>query len=139
MKRAFLIRTPGDEKQTLGAIVTSDGPGVFVARSLELPWKDNANDISCIPEGTYVCKWTHSPALGKETYEITGVPGRTGIRIHSANYFRQLKGCTAIGDAHKDIDIDGQLDVIHSGATVESFNKIMNQEDFELVVMRMAA
>ena len=134
MKKAYLIRTPGDEKQTLGALVARNGKEVFVARSLELGDHDNAPNISCIPAGNYRCKWTYSPTLKTFTYEILDVPNRTGIRIHSVNFFRQLLGCVGLGNAHKDIDIDGQLDITHSGDTVKQFNAIMNMEEFELVI-----
>jgi hypothetical protein len=34
-----------------------------------------------------------------------------------------LRGCICVGDAHKDINADGQLDVIHSGDTITAFEK----------------
>jgi hypothetical protein len=143
MKRVYLIRSVSDDRQTLGALVTQDGKSVFTCRTLELPWKNNQHNISCIPAGTYKCSWTRSPLFslkaGKDvyTFEVLGVPARGGIRIHSANYFHDLLGCIALGDAHKDIDIDGQLDVIHSGDTIAAFNKLMNQETFELVILNL--
>lgn len=144
MRTAYLLRTTSDAKQTLGALVAADGFAVFVCRTLELPWLDNASDISCIPEGTYVCKWTRSNRLSTAaghdvfTYEVMDVPGRAGIRIHSANYFTQLKGCAALGDAHKDLNADAELDVIHSGTTVASFAALMNYEDFRLTIVSLS-
>jgi len=72
-------------------------------------FKNNQEEISCILDGTYICKWTYSPKLSIEhgkpfyTYEVMTVLNRSGIRFHSANYFFQLLGCIALGDAHKDI------------------------------------
>ena len=140
MKIAFLNRISPDEKQTLGIMSTNIGSELWVSKSLELGWHDNKNDISCIPIGSYLCRWTRSTRLSNLaghdifTYEVVGVPNRAGIRIHSANYFFQLKGCIALGSSTKDINSDGQLDVIHSGATVKRFNEIMNREDFTLIV-----
>jgi hypothetical protein len=141
LKPVWLIRQLRDDKQTLGIWTTVNGKEIFVCRTLELSWKDNQNDISCIPTGEYVCRWTLSPRLsqlkGKDvyTYEILDVPNRTGVRIHSANYFYQLKGCVALGDAHKDLNADNELDIIHSGNTVDAFNKIMDKKDFKLMVI----
>ena len=140
MKEVYLLRIKSDGKQTLGALIAQNLDEVFVAKTLELAWSNNQNNVSCIPVGTYICKWTRSNRLSKEankdvfTYEIIGVPSRAGIRIHSANYFSQLLGCIALGDTHKDINLDGHADVVHSGDTVAKFNQIMNGEDFKLYV-----
>jgi len=134
MKQVKLIRAQGDEVQTLGVLVTRRDNELWTCKTLELPWKNNAPNISCIPTGTYLCRWTLSCRLRKWTYEVMGVPKRAGIRIHPANLFHQLHGCIALGDAHKDINADGHLDLIHSGLTVEAFNNLMGCEDFELVI-----
>lgn len=167
MKIAYLLRAKSDGKQTLGAWVCQFLEEVFTAKTLELGWSNNQNNISCIPVNDekipyYLCKWTRSNRLSKEslerwlkanpqakpedcpeevanvyTYEVFGVPGRAGIRIHSANFFFQLLGCIAMGNTHKDINMDGKLDVIHSGDTVKRFNQLMNKEDFKLVVKNL--
>jgi len=140
MKDVYLIRRISDLKQTLGVLVTTQGVELFVCKTLELAWNNNQNNISCIPEGTYVCIWTRSNRLSTlantdvYTYEITNVLNRSGIRIHSANYFNQLLGCIALGDAHKDINDDGVLDTIHSGNTVNAFNTLLNKQKFNLII-----
>ena len=139
MKTVKINRFPSDKKQTLGNLMILDLE--FTCKTLELTWKDNLNSVSCIPVGSYLCRWTRSNRLSKEaghsvfTYEVIDVPGRSGIRIHSANFFFQLLGCIALGDAHKDINIDQQLDVVHSGKTVKKFNELMNKEDFLLEIV----
>lgn len=157
MKIVHLQHHSENEKQTLGVLTVDLGGELFVAKTLELGWHDNKSNISRIPAGRYLTRWTRSTRLSNEslnrwllknpgkltmdapdeiknvyTYEVTGVPGRAGIRIHSANYFHQLRGCIALGSALKDINADGQLDVVHSGNTVDNFNKAMNHEDFWL-------
>jgi len=140
MKQAYLLRAKSDGKQVLGAFVAQNLDEVFVAKSLELAWKNNAANASCIPTGEYICKWTRSNRLSAIektdvfTYEVFSVPNRGGIRIHSANFFTQISGCIALGSSHKDINMDRQLDVIHSGVTVNKFNELMNKEDFKLIV-----
>lgn len=140
MKKVNIFRIKQDDIQTLGVLTAVDDKEIFVCRTLELPWKKNMMGISCIPEGDYICTWSYSEyisdlkGIDTYTYEVLSVIGRSGIRIHSANYFSQLKGCIALGDSHKDINLDGNLDVIHSGATVDYFNNLMGHEDFILSI-----
>lgn len=56
----------------------------------------------CIPAGTYPLIMTPSPHLGYITPELINVPGRTDIRIHIANYPKDVLGCTAVGDTHSE-------------------------------------
>lgn len=145
MKKVKLFRVFENEKQTLGTLIVTDESGVLmVCRTLELPDKQNANNVSRILAGKYLCKHTESTSLkdkdGKplKCYEITKVPGRAGVRIHSANYFSQLRGCIALGAAHKDINADQEQDVLHSGKTIQEFEELMNYEDFELEIHDLA-
>lgn len=140
MKQVVLNRFIDDGKQTLGILTTQGPKELFIAKSLELSYNNNLNNISCIPPGAYPCQWTRSNRLSQlaghdvYTYEVLNVLGRAGIRIHSANYFFQLKGCIALGNALKDINMDNHLDVIHSSDTVNRFNVLMNKEGFRLVI-----
>jgi hypothetical protein len=137
MKKVQVFRTFDNGKETLGILTVTDETGIiFTARTLELPWKGNAGQISSFTEGKYTCQYTMSPSFGFKTYAITSVPNRAGVRIHSANYVTQLRGCIALGDAHKDINLDGLSDVVHSGDTVKAFEKLMNYEDFELEIIK---
>lgn len=138
MKKATILRTSGDDNQTLGTFKTEG----FECKTLELADKNNASKISCIPRGKYIVKWTKSPLFSLHaghdvfTYEIQNVPNRGGIRIHSANYFFQLLGCVAVGDMLKDVNMDAELDVIHSGVTLAKLEEIMGKEDFELEIIK---
>lgn len=140
MKTVVISRYKEDERQTLGILkIFADetkSREVFKSRTLELPWRDNRSGISCIPKGEYICRWTYSPVFKRRMYEVLGVPGgRLGIRMHSANFTRQLRGCIAQGSEHKDIDIDGIQDVAHSGDTMRQFEALMNKEDFKLQII----
>lgn len=80
-----------------------------------------------ITPGTYRLVWSRSPRFSRAataragkptdvwTPEILGVPGRSGLRIHVANFAYQLEGCIAPGVVLKDIDADGTIDVAQSG------------------------
>lgn len=136
MKEAILISNRGlNDKQVNGTLsVFENGKEIFTCKTLELPDKANKPMVSCIPTGQYKCTYNFSPHFERKLYQILNVPNRSGIRIHPANYARQLLGCIALGSALKDIDMDGQNDTIHSGATCKRFEEIMNYEDFTLTI-----
>ncbi len=63
--------------------------------TIELPWRNNELNRSCIPEGTYVLKRRYSLKF-RWHLEVKDVPGRSYILIHPANHAaRELKGCIA--------------------------------------------
>lgn len=128
-------RTQSDDKQTLGTLEAYNNGAKLTCKTLELGWKDNAKNISCIPKGEYKVVWNYSPKFKTNTYEIQAVPNRTGIRIHPANYFRQLNGCIALGDKLVDIDGDGKLDVANSKATLKLFENFMGKKEFTMKIL----
>lgn len=121
-------------KQTTGSLLAKRGGAVFMCHTLELPNKDNQQNISCIPAGVYKCKVTFSPRFMKVLYEVKNVPNRTGILFHAANYVSQLNGCLALGNGLKDINGDGLLDTVNSKVTVDAFMGFMGNKDFTLIV-----
>jgi hypothetical protein len=128
MRKIILQRRPSIPCGTFGTITIND----LVLFTVELPWKNNENNVSCIPAGTYLCRWTKSPRLKKFTYEITGVKGRSGIRIHSANFAHQVLGCIALGITNG--IMEGKRGVFGSTSAVRKFNEIFKQEDFKLEI-----
>jgi len=91
VKRLTLRRQPDSDQGTPGAIF--DGAR-RICFTMELPWRDNdpAGDgddiVSCIPAGTYKVTYLKRSASGKyeDVYHVHGVPNRSGVLIHSANY-----------------------------------------------------
>lgn len=126
-------RGPNDDKETLGTLSID---GEFFCDTLELPSnnKDNHPDRSCILSGTYQVQKTMSPHLGFVTPELLNVPGREYIRIHPANFVRQLLGCMAVGFAYADIDQDDVMDITKSEAAFKAFMAIVPQE-FEITIL----
>jgi hypothetical protein len=62
---------------------------------IELPWKNNEHQVSCIPDGTYKLAKQYSKHLGHHL-QVLDVPERDGIAIHPANNAKlELKGCIA--------------------------------------------
>ena len=64
-------------------------------QSLELPWKDNKQDESCVMEGTYLAK--RDKEGRHQFYSIQNVINRTNVEWHIANYLKDLLGCTGFG------------------------------------------
>lgn len=95
MQRLVLYRTYLPQS-TLGALyLKQEGRAqTFLCFTVELPWKDNVRRVSCIPEGVYEARYEQHPDLGR-AWRLQGVPGRSGILIHSANRPGELLGCIA--------------------------------------------
>lgn len=129
-----LTRTKDTGKETLGTLTATINGTSFTCNTLELPWKNNARNISCVPKGVYECKWTFWPNKLKSTYELQLVPGRGGIKIHVGNYFSDIQGCILLGNGLSDINKDGQLDVINSKITIAAFEKLLNKQPFTLQI-----
>jgi hypothetical protein len=108
-------RTAGDAVSAVqGTLTVSNDFGLkFHCLTIERPDK-------LITAGTYTLSYTKSPRFskkaGKDVYtpEIHQVDGRAGLRIHPANYFRDLEGCIAVGRRYADLDKDGSTDISES-------------------------
>jgi hypothetical protein len=69
--------------------------GHFVCFTIELPWKENQRNISCIPEGRYALKTRYSTRF-KSHLHVQQVEGRSLILLHPANdALKELRGCIA--------------------------------------------
>ncbi len=101
--------------------------------TLELPWVDNHPFESCIPAGSYECLFTHSPHFEKKTYLLTGVKDRTAIRIHSANFPAELKGCIALGETMG--ILKNEKAILNSRKAVEEFQKLLEEKPFTLEIL----
>lgn len=102
MKRIITLVRPRDcqgDRGTFGIFINGKVP---FAVSLELPWKDNKRNFSCIPPLSYACKLFNSDSRG-EAYRIFDVPGRDSVLIHSGNFLSDTKGCVLIGESYEDI------------------------------------
>lgn len=77
---------------TIGNIFYND---VFITSCFELPWRDNAEWISCIPPGTYGLEFKDSPKFKRKLLTVLDIPGRKNVRFHPANKTHELQGCIA--------------------------------------------
>ena len=115
------IKTWQMDDCTLGILTYGD----FKCFTLELPWKGNELNVSCIPRALgYKGEKHKSPANG-DVIAITNVFNRTYIQIHSANFLRQLKGCIAVGDSIKFLDGDSLPDVTNSKNTLKKLFAVL--------------
>ena len=78
---------------TMGYLLAN---GKVLGYTLELPWADNSNNISCIPIGTYNGILRYDKVDGWRI-QVDNVPNRTGVQIHMGNYTSQIKGCILVG------------------------------------------
>jgi hypothetical protein len=72
--------------------------GKYECFTLELPWKENKRQVSCIPTGTYKVVHRTSPKY-KDHLHIIGVPNRDLILIHTGNSAKDILGCILVGTA----------------------------------------
>lgn len=116
--RLRIDRTNKNDRQSTGQFnVIQDDNVILSGCTLELAWKDNERNISCIPSGEYWVRKRKSPKFGL-SFIVEDVPNRSYILIHKGNYHTQIRGCILVGSAFKDINGDGYIDVINSGDTV---------------------
>lgn len=112
----------GDEA-SLGTCFVFDGPTkLFKSESLERGWRNNMQNVSCIPIGEYPLVLEWSPRFRKDLWEIKEVPGRSECKFHAANFWHQLNGCIALGNNRKFIDGDEVKDITSSRDTMKKFH-----------------
>lgn len=139
---AILLRTHYGPKQTLGEFRLYDqGKLIFSCKTLELPWLENKNRVSCIPEGIYKTRFRTVGKYAREALHVITpdgeeVPGRVNILIHKGNFYTDILGCLLLGAAHTDINRDGLKDVTHSEATVNALLAIAHEFTLEIVDAR---
>lgn len=123
-------------KPTLGTIAAfEDGNLVCDVDTLELPWKWNKRNVSCIPSAIYKIKKRYTVKRGWH-FQILNVPDRSWILIHVANYSRNILGCIAPGITHADIDSDGELDVTSSRVALNKLlDAVKTDKEFEIEIL----
>lgn len=141
---ATLIRLVTGDLGTFGAIMFPDGFGLH---TLELPWEENARDISCIPCGIYTCEIDDSPRWGS-AYHVREVPGRSHILFHYGNWAgrksmphlqSKVAGCILVGLSREPIKGSGrdeeQLGLAKTRKACDDMMAHLKGEPFELLVM----
>lgn len=137
MKTVWLVRGDPTIDGTFGKVYFGDR----IVYSGELGWYDNTPKYSSIPADVYRCSFTYSPLFKKNMFLVNNVPGRSGIRIHSANYMgdsRQgkrchLEGCIALGMRRG--TMEGQAALLNSRTAIKLLEDWAKGEDFALEIV----
>ncbi|MEF2146187.1 MAG: DUF5675 family protein [Desulfovibrionaceae bacterium] len=115
METMQLIRLEFSDAGVFGVLCRA---GQIKYCTLEPPYFDNRQFISCISLGSYRCRRRVSPRFG-ETFEICGVPGRENILFHAGNTLADTSGCVLLGQGFG--SIGGVRGVVASRAAVRDF------------------
>ena len=129
---ATLNRFFSNKDVTFGSfkILTIDHPPIY---TLELPWLNNQQNVSCIPEGAYKCV-PYSSERYKDVYHLRSVPGRARILIHIGNYPHDTEGCILPGiNGFKYIGKDHPM-VSKSADALKLIRQIVEDREFSLTV-----
>lgn len=89
-----LIRDDLNDARTFGAFYTDEGQRL--CDTLELPYRDNAHNVSSIPAGTFPVAYKWSPVHGRNLWHVE-VPGRDSIELHIGNSVIDTDGCILLG------------------------------------------
>lgn len=112
----------------------------FELSTIELPWKQNEPDMSCIPDDDYICVPFDSPMHGK-VFRLERVVARTNIEIHIMNwagdssrgYRTDSEGCIGVGTRIG--RLAGQLAVLSSAVAMEMLRKDCGNKPFKLEII----
>jgi hypothetical protein len=119
--------------RTLGSIY--DSRAGLIAKTLELPWRNNQRSVSCIPEGEYLVT-TSGPVLKDDPntevdesggrnprpyshYIIHNVPGRSGILIHKGYNPSWSQGCILVSGRFSNNESDSPTLEVDGGKKLQ--------------------
>lgn len=130
MKTITLKRvTPSGPDGVFGVLIADNIP---FAVTVERPWVDNQKQVSCIPDGTYMCRRVSSPKFG-DTFEITGVDNRSHVLFHKGNTIDDSHGCILVGEQFE--KISGAPGIAMSGKGYGEFMGMLKGiNEFQLVI-----
>lgn len=134
---ALLYRYKTGDQGTSGIFMSSWG---YDCHTIELPWRQNRSNISCIPQGIYTVEKYKSNKYG-QCFHVKNVPDRTYILFHYGNwagdnskgYRTNSLGCILVGK--RAANIYGQRAVANSRAAMsELMDSAQNIKKFKLVI-----
>lgn len=128
MRNLFLKRIATSDLGTFGVFCLGSIP---VCLSCELPWKDNQNEISCIPVGSYLCEPWDSEQH-PISYRLIEVPNRKDVLIHPGNSIANSRGCILPGTSFD--PIGGVPGVWHSMTAMKELRDLLGKNEFGLLI-----
>jgi len=123
MTEITLQRICFGDRGTFGAFIIKNRP-MFV--SLEPPWKDNKQFVSCVPAGVYQTTKMYSQKFSKELFVLHNVTKRNLIEIHIGNTVIDTEGCILIGSQYSIVENA----IMYSKDAFDMFMKLMPPEGF---------
>ncbi len=138
MNNVTILRIRKSSHGTEGVLIFDD----FKCFTLELPWRNNEKNISCIPAGEYDATIRISPRFGR-VYWVLKVEGRTYILMHSGNWAGDVQeglkshtnGCILLG--MKRGYLAGQRAVLLSRRAIRQFMEKLQGSSFRLHVIEV--
>lgn len=133
----YIKRSAGDDQGTIGILtVPMYSHSCFTN---ELPERNNEHNFSRIPAGTYFAELINTKHYG-DVYLLHNVKERSSVLMHCGNFAgdtrKQWKsdvlGCIEFGS--KVVIIDGQRAVTNTRSARDAFQKIMNGQNFNLII-----
>ena len=129
---AFLLKRTYHRKGTNGVIKYGRET---ICHTIELPWRDNEVNISCIPEGRYLLEKRITHERGFHLI-LKSVPGRSWILVHPANDAKEeLEGCIApvsqLTGAGRGIQSEKAMDRL-----LEAFEEAQEQENHIYITIK---
>jgi hypothetical protein len=103
----LIIRDTFSENSTIGELFVN---GERFCDTLELPWKNNVRNISCIPDGEYSVRLRYPRESATRDYLhllVQDVPNRDYILFHRGNTANDTSGCILVGQG-------SQQDIVHN-------------------------
>jgi len=142
MTKVTLTREPSTDAGTFGVLTLTVDGKEHVFQSLELPWRGNQRNVSCIPPGKYLCAFGPCglKSIGN-AYRLSDVPGRDGILIHRGNWAgdksmglkSDVHGCILLGMIRG--KANDQPAVLQSRTAVGRFEGLLNRQPFQLQIL----
>lgn len=131
MKQIIIRRIAENDDGTFGVIIDGDKP---FALTLENKWLNNQRNISCIPEGRYICR-RYSSAKYPDTFEVTNVPGRSHILFHTGNTNEDTAGCILVAEQFG--ELNKAIAILASKPGFREFmERLIDVDVFELIIIR---
>ena len=130
----LIIRDTFTDKSTIGKLFIN---GELFCDTLELSWKNNVRNISCIPDGQYKVRIRLPRESATRNYIhllVKDVPDRDYILFHIGNTPKDTSGCILVGNGRKQDTVENSRlamdlvmkEIIHLGG--EKINLIIKNK-----------
>ena len=134
MKRLLLMRLEKLDDRTLGRLIVFSGTEIEETfTTLELPWRNNEKEKSCILSGYYTVEPRSSQKHGDHLLVNNTAP-RDLILLHVGNSPKDSTGCVLIGTGFGDFDADGLREITSSRAAMKKLTDLI-VEPAELIIL----